>query len=242
MPRSELEKDVAEVLIDADTVQAKVAELGALVSADYADREITLVSVLKGSLPFMADLMRAITVPVRIDLMEVSSYGGETETSGTVRILKDLSSSIWLWHREGANGDFQVRKVIEIPAVPADPERLPPLLKGFGAVPPLVTDINLSLDDRALYVSCWGTGEMRQYDVSDPFSPQLKSTIQLGGIVNQAPHPASGGRPLRPRRSRARAKSDRERRVRRRRCESRRSRARAHRPAPSPVSASDRRL
>jgi hypoxanthine phosphoribosyltransferase len=92
--RSVLEKDVAEVLIDEGALQAKVAELGVAVSADYAGREITLVSVLKGSLPFMADLMRAITVPVRIDLMEVSSYGGETETTGTVRILKDLSSSI----------------------------------------------------------------------------------------------------------------------------------------------------
>ncbi len=71
-----------------------MAELGALISADYADRQVTLVSVLKGALPFMADLMRAITAPVRIDLMEVSSYGGSTETSGRVRILKDLSSSI----------------------------------------------------------------------------------------------------------------------------------------------------
>ena len=94
MARSELEDDVAEVLIDEATLQAKVTELGAMVSSDYADREVTLVSVLKGSLPFMADLMRAISIPVRIDLMEVSSYGGETETSGTVRILKDLSSSI----------------------------------------------------------------------------------------------------------------------------------------------------
>ena len=94
MPRSELEDDVATVLIDEATLQAKVAELGAAVSSDYADREVTLVSVLKGSLPFMADLMRAITIPVRIDLMEVSSYGGETESSGTVRILKDLSSPI----------------------------------------------------------------------------------------------------------------------------------------------------
>jgi hypoxanthine phosphoribosyltransferase len=94
MPRSELEKDVAEILIDEATLQAKVADLGAILSTDYADREVTLVSVLKGSLPFMADLMRAITIPVRIDLMEVSSYGGETESSGTVRILKDLSSSI----------------------------------------------------------------------------------------------------------------------------------------------------
>jgi len=94
MSASSLEKDVAEVLIDEATLQAKVAELGARISADYADRQVTLVSVLKGALPFMADLMRAITTPVRIDLMEVSSYGGATETTGRVRILKDLSGSI----------------------------------------------------------------------------------------------------------------------------------------------------
>ena len=94
MPASALENDVAEVLIDEVTLQAKVAELGALITADYADRQVTLVSVLKGALPFMADLMRALTIPVRIDLMEVSSYGSGTETSGRVRILKDLSSSI----------------------------------------------------------------------------------------------------------------------------------------------------
>ena len=67
---------------------------------------------------------------------------------------------------------------------------LPPLLKGFGAVPPLVTDINLSLDDRFLYVSCWGTGELRQYDVSDPFNPELTGSVKLGGIVRRQPHPA----------------------------------------------------
>src|SRR6185295_7573879 len=89
---------------------------------------------------------------------------------GVVISLKDLSSSIWLWHRE--NGGWSARKVIEIPAEPAEPEQLPPLLQGFKAVPPLVSDINLSLDDRFLYVSCWGTGEMRQYDVSDPFNPK----------------------------------------------------------------------
>jgi methanethiol oxidase len=115
---------------------------------------------------------------------------------GVVTSLKDLSASIWLWHHEGSNGNFQIRKVIEIPAVPTDPERLPPLLKGFGAVPPLVTDINLSLDDRFLYVSCWGTGELRQYDVSDPFSPALISTISIGGIANRTPHPAAPARPL----------------------------------------------
>jgi hypoxanthine phosphoribosyltransferase len=89
-----LGKDVAEILIDETALQAKVAELGARITADYEGRQVTLVSVLKGALPFMADLMRSIELPVRIDLMEVSSYGGATETSGQVRILKDLSSSI----------------------------------------------------------------------------------------------------------------------------------------------------
>src|SRR3954470_9913545 len=91
----DLVADVAEVLVDEDAIQAKVAELGRHISADYSGRQVTLVSVLKGSLPFMADLMRALSIPVRIDLMEVSSYGGSaTESSGLVRILKDLSSSI----------------------------------------------------------------------------------------------------------------------------------------------------
>ena len=91
----ELVADVAEVLITEEQIRNKVADLGAALSADYAGKAVTLVSVLKGSLPFMADLMRQITVPVTIDLMEVSSYGGpSTETSGLVRILKDLSASI----------------------------------------------------------------------------------------------------------------------------------------------------
>ena len=92
---ADLEADVAEVLLTEAEIQAKVSELGARIGADYAGRELTLVSVLKGSLPFMADLMRALTIPVRIDLMEVSSYGGtSTESTGLVRILKDLSASI----------------------------------------------------------------------------------------------------------------------------------------------------
>jgi methanethiol oxidase len=117
---------------------------------------------------------------------------------GVVVSLKDLSSSIWLWHRgsAGSNGSWQVQKVIEIPAEPADPAALPPLLQGFKAVPPLVTDINLSLDDRFLYVSCWGSGEFRQYDVSDPFHPKLTGTVQLGGIGRRAAHPSKPGTPL----------------------------------------------
>jgi hypoxanthine phosphoribosyltransferase len=91
----DLVSDVAEVLLTEEQIEAKVAELGRQISADYAGRELTLVSVLKGSLPFMADLMRRISLPLRIDLMEVSSYGGtSTESSGLVRILKDLSAPI----------------------------------------------------------------------------------------------------------------------------------------------------
>jgi hypoxanthine phosphoribosyltransferase len=90
-----LQDDIGKILLSEEQIAAKVADLGARISADYAGRPVTLVSVLKGSLPFMADLMRAIDLPLRIDLMEVSSYGGNaTESSGLVRILKDLSASI----------------------------------------------------------------------------------------------------------------------------------------------------
>jgi len=70
------------------------------------------------------------------------------------------------------------------------------LLKGFKAVPPLVTDINLSVDDRFLYVSCRGTGELQQYDVSDPFNPVLTGSVKLGGMVAHSPHPSAPGKPL----------------------------------------------
>ena len=86
--------DVERVLLDADTIARRVGELGAALNADYAGKQPVFVSVLKGSIVFLADLMRTVDMPVSIDLMEVSSYGSGTETSGQVRILKDLSSSI----------------------------------------------------------------------------------------------------------------------------------------------------
>lgn len=92
---ADLLADVGDVLLTEEEISSKVADLGRRVAADYAGRNLTLVSVLKGSLPFMADLMRQIPLPLRIDLMEVSSYGGTgTESSGLVRIIKDLSASI----------------------------------------------------------------------------------------------------------------------------------------------------
>jgi len=113
---------------------------------------------------------------------------------GVVVSLKDLSSSIWLWHR--SNGSWAIKKVIEIPAEPADPAQLPPLLQGFKAVAPLLSDINLSVDDGSFNKNCWGTGEIRQYDVSDPFQPKQTGSLHLGGIVRRATHPKNPKQPL----------------------------------------------
>jgi selenium-binding protein 1 len=113
---------------------------------------------------------------------------------GVVVSTADLSASVWRWHRDG--GEWTADKVITIPAEPADPADLPPALQPFGAVPPLVTDIDLSVDDRMLYVSCWGTGELKQYDVSDPAQPREVDSVHLGGIVRRTAHPAAPGEPL----------------------------------------------
>jgi len=86
--------DVAEILITEDELQSRVNELGAEISAAYQGKEPLLLSVLKGSIIFMADLMRTLTVPHAIDFMAVSSYGSATESSGVVRILKDLDRPI----------------------------------------------------------------------------------------------------------------------------------------------------
>src|SRR3954468_13543922 len=95
---------------------------------------------------------------------------------GVVVSTADLSASVWLW-RPGEDGQVGVEKVITIPAEPADADALPPALKPFGAVPPLVTDIALSVDDRELFVSCWGTGELKRFDVSEPRSPRETGSI-----------------------------------------------------------------
>ncbi len=83
-----------EVVVEADQLQRRVAELGADVSRDYAGRDLFMMGVLKGAVFFLADLMRAVHVPCELDFMAVSSYGSLTDSSGVVRILKDLDSSI----------------------------------------------------------------------------------------------------------------------------------------------------
>ena len=94
MTQAELDRGVGEILIDAETLQGRIGELGAEISADYEGRDLLLVGVLKGAVFFMADLMRELTVPCEIDFMAISSYGTATDSSGVVRILKDLDINV----------------------------------------------------------------------------------------------------------------------------------------------------
>jgi selenium-binding protein 1 len=122
--------------------------------------------------------------------LEIRPLHDPTKLMGFVNVvvnLKDLSSSIWLYFYE--DGKWQAQKVIEIPPVPSE-GTLPEILKPFKVVPPLVTDIDISLDDKFLYLSLWGIGELRQYNISDPFRPRLTGSVRLGGILHRASHPA----------------------------------------------------
>ena len=94
MSSVELERGVGEVLISADELQARIRELGREITEEYAGRELLLVGVLKGAVFFMADLMRHLKVPCEIDFMAISSYGASTDSSGVVRILKELDINI----------------------------------------------------------------------------------------------------------------------------------------------------
>ena len=94
MTQTELERGVGEILIEAADLRARVAELGEEITADYAGRDLLLVGVLKGAVFFIADLMRHLRVPCEVDFMAISSYGAGTDSSGVVRILKDLDINI----------------------------------------------------------------------------------------------------------------------------------------------------
>jgi len=122
--------------------------------------------------------------------LEVRPAHDPTREYGFLGVVVDttnLEGSIWTWWREG--GKFHCEKTVTIPPEPAEADDLPELLKGFGAVPPLITDIDLSLDDKFLYVACWGTGELRQYDVSDPRNVKLAGSVHIGGITRKKAHP-----------------------------------------------------
>ncbi|OJD35977.1 selenium-binding protein [Diplodia corticola] len=121
---------------------------------------------------------------------------------GVVVSTKDLSGSVWRWYLDEGKEDegkkWKVEKVITIPAQKVeDASKLPPLLQPFGGpVPPIITDIDLSVDDRYLYVSCWVTGELKQYDVSDPKHPKETGSVRLGGVIDPSAHPSRPNEPL----------------------------------------------
>jgi hypoxanthine phosphoribosyltransferase len=92
--RTELESAVGEILIDSTALRARIAELGEEISQAYEGKDLLLIGVLKGAVFFMADLMRHLTVPCEVDFMAISSYGAATDSSGVVRILKDLDINI----------------------------------------------------------------------------------------------------------------------------------------------------
>lgn len=124
-----------------------------------------------------------MTLEVRPSHDPAKNYG----FIGVVINTRDLSGAVWTWWKE--KDEWKARETIRIPAIPMGAEKLPPLLKSFGAVPPVITDIGLSLDDRFLYVSCWATGQLLQYDVTDPLHPKQVGMIEIGGIGRDIPHP-----------------------------------------------------
>jgi hypoxanthine phosphoribosyltransferase len=89
-----MNNDIKEVLYNEDQLSDKIRQMGAKISNDYSGKELILIGVLKGSVVFMSDLIKQITIPCKMDFMAVSSYGSSTETSGVVRILKDLDFDI----------------------------------------------------------------------------------------------------------------------------------------------------
>ena len=89
-----MEQDIKKVLVSEEEIREKVAEIGARISEDYAGKNLLMVGILKGSVVFMADLMRAVTIHARIDFMSVSSYGSGTKSSGVVKIVKDLDNNV----------------------------------------------------------------------------------------------------------------------------------------------------
>ena len=131
-------------------------------------------------------------------VLEVRPAHDPRETWGFVGVVisvEDLSASVWLWHRDG--DEWAVEKVITIPAEPADADELPPALQPFGAVPPLVSDIDLSVDDRWLYVSCWGTGELQAVRRQRPATTRSRPARSgSAGSSTASPHPAAPDLPL----------------------------------------------
>ena len=132
--------DILKVLVSEEELKAKVAELGAQISKDYEGRNLVLVSILKGSVVFMADLMRAVSIPCSIDFMVVSSYGGNTTSTGLVKIIKDL------------DGDLSGKDVLIVEDILDKPSRrkadIAPDYEGFAVPDEFVVGYGLDYDEK----------------------------------------------------------------------------------------------
>ena len=133
--------DIEKVLVSEEQLKAKVAELGAQISKDYEGKNLVLVSILKGSVVFMADLMRAVSIPCSIDFMVVSSYGGSnTTSSGLVKIIKDL------------DGDLSGKDVLIVEDILDKPSRrkadIQPDYEGYQVPDEFVVGYGLDYDEK----------------------------------------------------------------------------------------------
>jgi hypoxanthine phosphoribosyltransferase len=175
---ADLHPDVEGVLVSQEQIAAKIAEMAAKIDADYAGREVVLVGVLKGAVMVMADLARAISIPVSLEFMAVSSYGSSTSSSGVVRILKDLDRDIegchvlvvediidsgltlsWLLRNLGSRGPATVEVVAMLRKPEAAQVHVPVAYMGFDI--PSVFVVGYGLDYAQRYRELPYVGTLR---------------------------------------------------------------------------------
>lgn len=152
-------------------------------------REELAVSALRAGLTLAPEFGDAIAPRILLVHEPTRRYG--FVTSGLS--LRSQSSAISIWYRDdglSTNASCALRQIIAIADEPEKPEAPPQFLRSSGAVPALIADIALSPDDRFLYVACWGTGHLKQFDVSNPLLPREIASIRVGGITARAAHPS----------------------------------------------------
>ena len=199
MSQTELEQAIGEVLVDEESLRMRVAELGEEISTDYAGRDLLLVGVLKGAVFFMADLMRQLTVPCEVDFMAISSYGAASDSSGVVRILKDLDIPLENRHvlvvediiDSGLTLSYLMRNLrarrpasLEVCALLTKPERreidIPVRYVGFEIPNRFVVGYGLDLDQRYRnlpYVAA----------LDSESAPELEGLRPVGGVAHGGP-------------------------------------------------------
>jgi hypoxanthine phosphoribosyltransferase len=203
---SDVGADLKDVLIPADRVQARVTELAAQIDADYAGRELLLVGVLKGAVMVMADLARAMRLPVQMDWMAVSSYGSGTRSSGVVRILKDLDADIsgkhvlvvedivdsgltlsWLVGNLRSRGPASVQVCVMLRKPAATPMNVEVAYTGFDIADEFVVGYGLDFAERYRNLPFIGTLAPHVYGGSDG-SPRRDGAISGSGAPPPGEH------------------------------------------------------